>query len=195
MVIQFVSSSRGLEKFSFCENKDTVRVYTKSKFRQLLPIFALQCTQISFSRKLNNAFSWQSSVHGTEEDSNVLQISYRGESYTRPDYSLPDRNRESLAERNRDSAAYSPVIYSSKVVTEESLKGPPTYEERINSVLRDRWGNYLHFLQFYFSLHFVMGHTFANIYMPNVQLSAYPSNSFKIKKTERKEHIPVQCKL
>jgi hypothetical protein len=59
----------------------------------------------------------------------IWQVSYRGESYTRPDYSL--------AERNRDSAAYSPVIYSSKVVAEESMK-VPTYEERINSVLRER---------------------------------------------------------
>jgi hypothetical protein len=59
----------------------------------------------------------------------ICQVSYRGESYTRPDYSL--------AERNRDSAAYSPVIYSSKVVAEESMK-VPTYEERINSVLRER---------------------------------------------------------
>ena len=60
-----------------------------------------------------------------------MQVSYRGDSYARPDYTL--------AERNKDSATYSPVIYSSKVVTDsahDQLK-MPTYEERINSVLRE----------------------------------------------------------
>ena len=54
---------------------------------------------------------------------------YRGESYSKPDYSLySDR---------KGSETYSPVTYSSKVT--DGVQDPykvPTYEDRINSVLR-----------------------------------------------------------
>jgi hypothetical protein len=61
-------------------------------------------------------------------------VSYRADSYSRPDYSLGEQR----------NSAYSPVIYSTKVVAEEPAK-MATYEERINSVLREAaaWQKYV----------------------------------------------------